>query len=79
MIHLISRFIYLFRQVPVEIPLVITNTGKTIVYWHFLTKLDEFGISKSWIKVSLKSGLLLPNEVCFLPCIEYTFIMSLLY
>lgn len=44
--------------------LEVKNVGATIVYWHFVPKLDEQRVCKPWISLSADSGLLLPGEVC---------------
>ena len=50
-------------QQPVVSKLEINNTGKSIVHWHFMPKLEEQRVSKQWIELSADSGLLLPGEV----------------
>jgi phosphatidylinositol-bisphosphatase len=43
-------------------PVTITNTGTTLLPWHFVNKLEESKICKRWVSVDKISGLLLPNE-----------------
>lgn len=52
-------------QVPHEELLVIKNTSETIAHWHFVPKLEDVAVSKSWIAFDKTSGLLLPFEVRF--------------
>eukprot|EP01032_Pedospumella_encystans_P014590 gene14590-16746_t len=40
----------------------VVNTGKSIVHWHFVPKLEERRVCKQWITLSADSGLLLPGE-----------------
>jgi hypothetical protein len=44
----------------------VKNTGSTIVYWHFVQKLDERKVCKRWVTLDKFSGLLLPGEVSIL-------------
>ena len=61
--QLLINMDHLKYEQPLESIIQITNTSQTIVHWRFLTKLAETDISKRWIHVNSKRGLLLPDEV----------------
>jgi len=42
--------------------ITVTNNGKAIAYWRFVSKVEDADIAKRWISVDVRQGLLLPTE-----------------